>query len=63
MGLHACVCTMYMPGACGGQEELDPLESQIVVSYNVGAGNQPWVLLKRQQVLSNAGFLSFLGAE
>ena len=41
--LHICLCTMCMPGACGGQigRALHPqeLELWMAVSHHVGAGN------------------------
>ena len=40
--LHVCLCTMYMPGALGGQNRVaDPLELKLhmVMHYHVGAGN------------------------
>lgn len=41
--LHVCMCTTYMPGACGGQKRvLDPLkiELQMFVSSCVSSGKQ-----------------------
>ena len=45
--MHACLCTMFVPGTCGCQERaLDALEleQQIVVSCFLSAGNWTWVL-------------------
>lgn len=47
--LIVCVCTMYKPGAGGGQKEAsNPLgvELHTIVSHHVGAGNRTWLLWK-----------------
>lgn len=56
MGLHACMCAMYISGAVEARGA-GSFESQIPISYHVGAilGS-----LQEQQVLSSAGVLSFL---
>jgi hypothetical protein len=35
--LHACMCTMYVPGAYRGQKVSELLELQVIVSPHVGA--------------------------
>lgn len=47
--LHVDMCTMCVPGACGGQRKvLDPpeLELQVVVSHDIGAGDSTQILHK-----------------
>ena len=51
-GFHVCMCTMCMPGTCGGQNRTsDPreLEYQMVVSYHMDAEHQTLVLCKNNQ--------------
>ena len=49
------VYTMYTYGASGGQKRaLDPGTG--VTYYNVGAGNQPWVLLTAERLSSPQTF-------
>lgn len=45
--LRACVCITCTPGTQGGQKALDHLE--LVMSHQLGAGNQIWVLWKTNQ--------------
>lgn len=50
--LRSCLCTIYMPDACGGQQrasDLLELKSQTVESCHVGAWNQTCVLWKSSQ--------------
>jgi hypothetical protein len=54
--LHVYLCTMYVPGAQGGQKRaLDSLELklQTVVSHSVGAGTQIWNLYRAAIVLNH----------
>lgn len=44
MYLFACVSAPCLPGEPRKAEGLVELELHTVVSYHVGAGNQPWVL-------------------
>lgn len=40
--LHVCLCTVYMPGALGGQNrvaDLLELKLRMAVCHHVGAGN------------------------
>ena len=51
-GFYVCMCTMCMPGTCGGQNgTLDPLELeyQMVVSHHMDAEDQTLVLCKNNQ--------------
>lgn len=48
-----CLCTMFMPGACRGQETVHDalkLELKMVVTHLVGTGNETWSP-KEQQIL------------
>jgi hypothetical protein len=38
VSLHACLCAMGVPGACGGPDPLK-LELETVVSWQVDAGD------------------------
>lgn len=53
--LHIDLCTTYLPGAFGGPREtsdLMELESQMIASHHVGAGNQSQVLGKSRQTFN-----------
>lgn len=55
--LHACMWTIYVFSAQGGEKmALDPLglEVQMVVTYCGGPWNWTWVLLQDKQVLLTA---------
>lgn len=49
--LHVCMCTVWVPGARGGQKATDPLELElwVIVSRYVGSGNQTQVLCGRNK--------------
>lgn len=49
IGLYVCVCTTYVPDACGGQKTMthnEELECWVTLSHNVGPGKLALVFHK-----------------
>lgn len=66
-GLYVCLCTKYVSGAHNNEKKVSKsgllgLESQMVVSYQVGPGNEPVFSIRVPCVLATELWLQALFA-
>lgn len=58
--LHACMCIIHVPSACGAQKrplEHQELELPMIVFYQVGDGNQTWVICSNNKYFQSLSHL------